>query len=518
MARHKRPQDKTGRLRSASPPPPQSTSTSTVDESQEQPSTIIHLDGRTLEGGGQLVRNSLALSALTGVPVSISHIRGNRKGKTGLKGSHAAAVKFLTEMCEGDVRGETIGSTELTFFPRGRKAVSQSPAKTKMEYEIKLSTAGSVFLVFQAVYPYLLHKATGAAEPVRLSITGGTNVSYAPSYDYVEQVLVPNLRRIGLPSLSVQLHGRGWSTGPMDLGAVTFQIHPLLDESAAVEGATKTGFPRLNLSQYRRASVTRIDITILAPDTELRHQEAQGTNRRDRRAKHQRGTTDRHIRYDDDDGVGFASDMTIRDYLEKRTQQAVHRVVKHLPETVVPRDIPVDGADLISRDGDRSVPIQLHTSQATRHHTHLYILLVAHTSNGLRIGTDALFDGFKDRRSGQQGRHRDRQRDSDGNILSTLDQLVESCVAQFADELQGRGYSEGGKCQPCVDVHMRDQLVIFDALGRHGNDPGMDGKKAAVVDEDERYWSLHTQTAQWVCERILGEDIWARSSTSTTEI
>lgn len=45
-------------------------------------SKLIKLDGKTGEGGGQLVRVAVALAALTGTPIQIDNVRGNRsRGK-----------------------------------------------------------------------------------------------------------------------------------------------------------------------------------------------------------------------------------------------------------------------------------------------------------------------------------------------------------------------------------------------------------------------------------------------------
>jgi RNA 3'-terminal phosphate cyclase (ATP) len=49
------------------------------------PRRAIHLDGRTLEGGGQLVRLATCLAALNNRPVRVTDIRGNRGGGGGLK-------------------------------------------------------------------------------------------------------------------------------------------------------------------------------------------------------------------------------------------------------------------------------------------------------------------------------------------------------------------------------------------------------------------------------------------------
>lgn len=43
----------------------------------------ILLDGRTGEGGGQLVRLAVGLSALTTRPIKITNVRGNRPGDRG---------------------------------------------------------------------------------------------------------------------------------------------------------------------------------------------------------------------------------------------------------------------------------------------------------------------------------------------------------------------------------------------------------------------------------------------------
>ncbi|THC94038.1 hypothetical protein EYZ11_006480 [Aspergillus tanneri] len=162
---------------------------------------MIHLDGRTLEGGGQLVRIAVALSALTGNPVHIENIRGNRSGKKGLKQSHLAAIQFLASLTGSSVSGAEVGSSSLSFYPPKTRSNPSAQGqrinelRVKPAMKIELPTAGSIFLIFQAIYPYLLHVGAFTEEPISVTITGGTNVSFAPSIDYVAQVLVPNFAR-----------------------------------------------------------------------------------------------------------------------------------------------------------------------------------------------------------------------------------------------------------------------------------------------------------------------------------
>lgn len=478
---------------------------SATNISDEQERTI-HLDGRMLEGGGQLVRNAVALSALTGLPITISNIRGSRQGRKGLKGSHAAAIGFIAEVCQGEAIDGHVGSQKMTFHPRKRESsqsheqtVSSAPLQTilsqhtpaiKPEYNVHQHTAGSISLVFQALYPYLVYASSlspvDTKEPIKMHITGGTNVTFSPSFDYIEQVLVPNLRTLGLPNLNARLHKRGWSTGPMDLGSVTFDVFPL---ERSIKPQTNHWFPVLKLRDYRRTAVTKIDITILAPDMNIQ-QEAHGNRQDRRRAKHEK------VQNHDYD---MFPAWTIREYLEEQSQKSLRKALRDLDDSIIARPRP-DGVE----DNSQEFPIDMHLSEATGHHTHIYILLVAHMSNGLTLGSDALFDGYEKRDRRNKGGN------SGNNTVATLDNLTNKCVASLVEELRGLSNDGGrteGKHQPAVDVHMRDQLVIFEALGLLSESARQTGEAGVSEEhggEDERYWSLHTRTARWVCEQILG--------------
>ncbi|OQO07075.1 hypothetical protein B0A48_07641 [Cryoendolithus antarcticus] len=195
---------------------------------------LLEIDGRTLEGGGQLLRLSLTLSALISRPVHISNIRGKRKPKPGLKAQHLACVQWLARACNTTVVGAEKGSTDLVFTPG--KVNGNSPVYTKSitkavwDSKVEIGTAGSTGLLLQAILPFILfsppRSETGEAETVRLAVSGGTNVSGAPSYDYIANVLLPTLTSIGFPPVSASLEKRGWSSGRESIGSFTLLIPP----------------------------------------------------------------------------------------------------------------------------------------------------------------------------------------------------------------------------------------------------------------------------------------------------
>ena len=92
---------------------------STPSESLSHPATAgapVRLDGSFGEGGGQILRTSLALSALTGKPLRLEKIRAGRE-KPGLKRQHLTAVKAAAAVCGARVEGAELGSMTLAFDP-----------------------------------------------------------------------------------------------------------------------------------------------------------------------------------------------------------------------------------------------------------------------------------------------------------------------------------------------------------------------------------------------------------------
>lgn len=144
---------------------------------------MLQIDGSLGEGGGQVVRSSLALSLLTGRPFRLHDVRGGRD-RPGLRRQHLAAVRAAAAVGGAEVDGDEPGSVEIVFRP-GRLR----PGK----HSFDVGTAGSAVLVLQTILPPLLT----ADAPSSLTVEGGTHNPHAPPFDFLDQAFLPPLRRMG---------------------------------------------------------------------------------------------------------------------------------------------------------------------------------------------------------------------------------------------------------------------------------------------------------------------------------
>ena len=170
---------------------------------------MIEIDGSHGEGGGQLVRTAVALSAVTGKAIRIVNARAKR-GNPGLAPQHVAAVRAVAEVCAADTQGLELRTLSFTFAPRKLKGGT---------YRFDIGTAGSVTLVLQALMPALL----ASGEAARVVVTGGTDIWQAPPADYLAQVMGRHLARMGAP-LQFSIARRGYY--PRGGGEITIEIAP----------------------------------------------------------------------------------------------------------------------------------------------------------------------------------------------------------------------------------------------------------------------------------------------------
>jgi len=147
---------------------------------------MVQVDGSFGEGGGQILRTSLSLSALTGEPLDINNIRANRS-KPGLRPQHMAAVNAVAKITQAQLTGAALNSTRVKIVPGKPGAGS---------YQFDISTAGALTLVLQTVFLPL----SFTEKPSTVILTGGTHVRWSPIWHYIKECWLPLMTKIGFRS------------------------------------------------------------------------------------------------------------------------------------------------------------------------------------------------------------------------------------------------------------------------------------------------------------------------------
>src|ERR1044072_8350398 len=75
---------------------------------------MLSIDGSYGEGGGQIIRTSLALSLITGVPFRVFNVRA-RRDRPGLQRQHLTAVTAAAAIGTAKADGAHVGSKEFSF-------------------------------------------------------------------------------------------------------------------------------------------------------------------------------------------------------------------------------------------------------------------------------------------------------------------------------------------------------------------------------------------------------------------
>jgi len=171
---------------------------------------MITIDGSAGEGGGQMLRTSLSLSAVTGQDVKITNIRAGRPNP-GLAPQHVTSVESVAQICDAEVNGLFVGSKDISFKPR---------QATGGDFEFDVGTAGSISLVIQSC----LVPAMMARTRVRMTVKGGTDVRWSPPIDFMRLVHLPLLERFG-PSCELEVVERGFY--PEGGGEVRAEVSPV---------------------------------------------------------------------------------------------------------------------------------------------------------------------------------------------------------------------------------------------------------------------------------------------------
>lgn len=171
---------------------------------------MIFIDGSAGEGGGQILRTALTLSMMTGKPAHVANIRPGRS-KPAIQRQHLAAVNAAQSICSARVEGAQVNSREIRFIP-GKI--------TGGTYEFSIGSAGSATLVLQTILLPLAFARVSS----RISVTGGTHNIWAPTFDFLDLVYLPLVRRMG-PSISLRLSKYGFH--PVGGGIVDASVDPV---------------------------------------------------------------------------------------------------------------------------------------------------------------------------------------------------------------------------------------------------------------------------------------------------
>jgi RNA 3'-phosphate cyclase len=171
---------------------------------------LLSINGAFGEGGGQILRSSVTLSAILGKPVRIYNIRSRRR-HPGLKHQHFSAVKAVAQLCNARVENLEVGSDKIVFIP------NRVSSNLK---EVNIGSAGSITLILQAIIPVAIF----GNNEIEVKIIGGSYVKWSPTLNYFRFVIIPIYRAIGI-DIDLEVIKRGYY--PVGGGIIKIRIKPV---------------------------------------------------------------------------------------------------------------------------------------------------------------------------------------------------------------------------------------------------------------------------------------------------
>jgi RNA 3'-terminal phosphate cyclase (ATP) len=168
------------------------------------------IDGSEGEGGGQILRTAVSLSAITGTPVEVVNIRAKRPNP-GLRPQHMVGIKVISDLFNANAENLQVGADWVRFSPSDRFEGGS--------VKVDVGTAGSIPMILMAVVPAVSLSNNG----LEIEITGGTDVRASPTIDYVRHVVADAYRSIGI-KFSCDVIRRGYY--PKGGGVVRTVIEP----------------------------------------------------------------------------------------------------------------------------------------------------------------------------------------------------------------------------------------------------------------------------------------------------
>jgi RNA 3'-terminal phosphate cyclase (ATP) len=173
----------------------------------------LQIDGNYGEGGGQILRTTLSLSCILKKPVEIINIRKGRK-IPGLQPQHLTSVSACKKVSNAEVQGDSLQSLSLRFSPQ-----EITGGEFTFDVAEKKRSAGSTSLVLQTLFLPLSHCPISS----KIKVLGGTHVPWSPPFNYLAEIFVPMLKKVGV---DIELEIEKWGYYPKGGGEVLCTIHP----------------------------------------------------------------------------------------------------------------------------------------------------------------------------------------------------------------------------------------------------------------------------------------------------
>ena len=191
-----------------------------------EPARINGSDG---EGGGQILRTAISLSAITGKPVEVNNIRAKRPNP-GLRPQHMTGVRIIADLFRANVENLKVGADWVRFAPSDRFDGGS--------VKVDIGTAGSIPMILMAVVPAV----SLSNNSLEIEITGGTDVRASPTIDYVRYVVADAFRSIGI-KFSSEVQKRGYY--PKGGGILKTNIEPCKEPGTMELLAAREVAPRI---------------------------------------------------------------------------------------------------------------------------------------------------------------------------------------------------------------------------------------------------------------------------------
>lgn len=192
-------------------------------------SDLVKIDGSHGEGGGQILRTAISLSAISGKPIEVTNIRANRTNP-GLRPQHLAGIKIIADLFHAKSENLKVGAEWIRFSP------SDKFEGGSIKFDI--GTAGSIPLILMTVVPAV----SLSNNSLQIEVTGGTDVKASPTIDYIKHIVAKSYLSIG-PKFSVDVLKRGYY--PKGGGVVQCTVKPCKTPSTIELLATRHLEPKI---------------------------------------------------------------------------------------------------------------------------------------------------------------------------------------------------------------------------------------------------------------------------------